>query len=100
MSTRSSRSWASVPLVVLGALLALLTLTTTVSAASVVPTVIPGGTNTDKTCAAVFPGTIELKFDPAVTGTKAPSEADRSRSSGQARSPRRIRTASTGAPSV
>jgi hypothetical protein len=34
------------------------------SEAGIVPTVIPGGTNVDKTCGVVFPGTIELKQDP------------------------------------
>lgn len=44
--------------------LGLLLLTATaVWAASVIPTVIPGAGNTDKTCAAVMPGTYELKFD-------------------------------------
>lgn len=32
-------------------------------AASVTPTVIPGGANTDKACAVVMPGTTELKID-------------------------------------
>jgi hypothetical protein len=36
---------------------------TAASAASVEPTVIPGASNTDKTCAVQFPGTTELKAD-------------------------------------
>jgi hypothetical protein len=43
--------------------------TTGALAASVIPSVIPGGTNTDKTCAQVFPGTKELKIDQEPSGT-------------------------------
>jgi hypothetical protein len=39
------------------------------TAASVTPTVIPGGQNTDKTCAVVMPGTLEFKIEPVPDGT-------------------------------
>ena len=41
----------------------------TAVAASVVPTIITGASNTDKTCAVQFPGTIELKVDQGTAGT-------------------------------
>ena len=50
--------------------LVLLTLSTAAAtAASVVPTVIPGGSNTDKTCDVVMPGTLELKVANGDSGT-------------------------------
>ncbi len=41
----------------------------TANAASVTPTVIPDGTNTNKTCAVVMPGTLELKVADGTAGT-------------------------------
>lgn len=43
--------------------------TSAVLAASVTPTVIPGASNTDKTCAVVLPGSTELKIEPVPDGT-------------------------------
>jgi hypothetical protein len=45
------------------ALIMTLVFTGVALAASVTPTVIPGASNTDKTCAEVMPGTYELKHD-------------------------------------
>lgn len=55
-------------------ILALLSLATATSvwAASVTPIVIPGASNTDKTCAVVMPGTTEFKIEPVPDGTNDP----------------------------
>ncbi len=57
------------PFYILGLVLILALASGTVLAASVTPDVIPGGQNTDKTCAVVFPGTLELKIEPVPDGT-------------------------------
>jgi plastocyanin len=59
-----------VPLLLMPLLIVLLlAMPQAVSAASVTPTVIPGADNTDKTCAVVMPGTIELKIEPVPDGS-------------------------------
>lgn len=58
----------SLTLSLVASLLATMSLGTAL-AASVTPTVIPGASNTDKTCEVQFPGTVELKVEPVPDGT-------------------------------
>lgn len=69
-----NRKFARINMSVLLALALVLASVTAVWAASVTPTVVPGASNTDKTCAAVFPGTIELKIEPVPDGNYGDSD--------------------------
>jgi hypothetical protein len=64
------KRWGKVPVSLTLALVLVLMLAAAALAASVEPSVIPGAENPGKNCSDVFPGTLEIKFDPAASGSK------------------------------